>query len=1218
MINYKYGCLGKPTIEELTRKLQARESVVLLGPQLIGKRFFLSHLIKHLKDLRYSTPVYATCHPIEEAVLGGDAWIKRCNPEAIEVPPRSNEIFSKVDEQLSNTGSALLIITNIDSLPYAQAREILIQIRTRVEDQRKGSLSVIITGEMSLTALVYGPNSEFNCANQYVVQGLDRELFRDYARLYAKALNVRYTPSDEALNFLFEQAGGNAQFLRLIYLDIHQTSGLGAQGDEKSLTPEDFERTIHSPRFFGEVLASVFHGCLSRIDRNANDLQRVHKLLLSGEAEANPSPELMELTGIAIRAGKVLRLFSPFVKLVLERYYTNRRLAELYFKHQNLKEAEECLIAPAHDTTPSIDRQEDASLIEGNVQWLIVQLYSRVHEGVESIQVLLEQGCRYLLDNTQVRLFVRRSRPGQLGSWWPVAGVDRPTQDADNDQEVDHLQLIMNQSERQTEETPTTVRNLYSVDPLADGQTIHDSFCVIVRSATGVALSPEFRRLLQDLLKHFEEAHRRAYAIEKTKIRNQRLNDFADIFENIIQGLGKDIIDVPSVLRLAAQRIRRLGYHRVLFSIVDPMTGEIRGAVDDSRDGVNLAELTRYRLRNFWEDIQSYVCVKKKTRIVFDAPNDRLANKQAVVKAGLKAFAVIPIISRSEWVIGTLHVERTDRKPLAADEIQDFEALAQRLAIALEQVERVNHLQNATDGLEEPLFVVDRTMRVRYANKIAGQLLGIESGWHGRDLNQPITRISTDISRSIEKQVKRTLVTREAILEHLPQQSPDPQTYELMTRSINSSFDDDVTVGVVGHVRDLTYLYRVFGALEKIQSCHDEEKLISTLLDAMKGLGHRWARLYLVSSEKPHVFQSRNCFGSEDQNFVRRFQSGDFQLKSAQEPGHESWICVNEKSPTVFYCAREGEKSTTIRSERGLVAQVIVDPQCPVELQKQPGDFWIDFPILRGADVLGKVTLACDPKAFGPEDLEFLKLLAKLLSVQLNAIKQSEEIKYQQYKRETMRKSVYHTCHNIGTRLGAYPALIWRYKRLSRQSPELQQINQDFERIHTGIQESIDRATRHLTPVTIVPKPCELKTFLETTFQRIVSEDELKTLDVETTPGLSIDTHVIEGVLCELVENSRHCLPEGKQLEVRVSAHRIQEGDDELIVIDYLDNGPGVKPESKEDIFKEFVSRRKGGTGLGLAYIRHVIEAHHGQVCEKGAFGLGVHIQIKLPLSSAT
>jgi two-component system OmpR family sensor kinase len=58
----------------------------------------------------------------------------------------------------------------------------------------------------------------------------------------------------------------------------------------------------------------------------------------------------------------------------------------------------------------------------------------------------------------------------------------------------------------------------------------------------------------------------------------------------------------------------------------------------------------------------------------------------------------------------------------------------------------------------------------------------------------------------------------------------------------------------------------------------------------------------------------------------------------------------------------------------------------------------------------------------------------------------------------------------------------------------------------------------------------------------------------------------------------------------------------DAIVVRVSDEGPGIPPENQERIFDRFYrvddsrTRGNGGTGLGLAVVRSLVEAHDGTV----------------------
>jgi signal transduction histidine kinase len=62
------------------------------------------------------------------------------------------------------------------------------------------------------------------------------------------------------------------------------------------------------------------------------------------------------------------------------------------------------------------------------------------------------------------------------------------------------------------------------------------------------------------------------------------------------------------------------------------------------------------------------------------------------------------------------------------------------------------------------------------------------------------------------------------------------------------------------------------------------------------------------------------------------------------------------------------------------------------------------------------------------------------------------------------------------------------------------------------------------------------------------------------------------------------------------------------------DAGDGISPELRERIFEPFVSRRTGGTGLGLALCRQIVEEHGGTITLASAAGEPTRFSVRLPV----
>jgi len=70
------------------------------------------------------------------------------------------------------------------------------------------------------------------------------------------------------------------------------------------------------------------------------------------------------------------------------------------------------------------------------------------------------------------------------------------------------------------------------------------------------------------------------------------------------------------------------------------------------------------------------------------------------------------------------------------------------------------------------------------------------------------------------------------------------------------------------------------------------------------------------------------------------------------------------------------------------------------------------------------------------------------------------------------------------------------------------------------------------------------------------------------------------------------------------------------VVIDVVDDGPGVPKELTDRIFNAFFTTKPQGSGLGLAIVRKVVDAHDGKIDILGG-RRGTHFRVTLPVSGA-
>jgi signal transduction histidine kinase len=129
-------------------------------------------------------------------------------------------------------------------------------------------------------------------------------------------------------------------------------------------------------------------------------------------------------------------------------------------------------------------------------------------------------------------------------------------------------------------------------------------------------------------------------------------------------------------------------------------------------------------------------------------------------------------------------------------------------------------------------------------------------------------------------------------------------------------------------------------------------------------------------------------------------------------------------------------------------------------------------------------------------------------------------------------------------------------------------------------------------------------------------------LEVKTVgqPYARVNPAQIQQVLLNLVINARQAMPDGGTIRLVValdpSGRRAE--------LSVSDTGIGIAPQHLRRIFEPFYSTKnapdddgQGGTGLGLAVCRDIVEAHHGRLRAESRLGQGSTFTLILPACPA-
>ncbi|MCL5959675.1 MAG: ATP-binding protein [Chloroflexi bacterium] len=141
------------------------------------------------------------------------------------------------------------------------------------------------------------------------------------------------------------------------------------------------------------------------------------------------------------------------------------------------------------------------------------------------------------------------------------------------------------------------------------------------------------------------------------------------------------------------------------------------------------------------------------------------------------------------------------------------------------------------------------------------------------------------------------------------------------------------------------------------------------------------------------------------------------------------------------------------------------------------------------------------------------------------------------------------------------------------------------------------------------------------------AQEKAVCLDVKTVEGLpliEIDSQRISQVIENLLSNALRHTGQGGNVTVAVCASdeksRRSDGIGNSLEVSVMDTGTGISRDELPFVFDRFYrpdksrARSSGGSGIGLAIVKHLVEAHGGKVWAESEVGKGSRFTFELPV----
>ena len=220
--------------------------------------------------------------------------------------------------------------------------------------------------------------------------------------------------------------------------------------------------------------------------------------------------------------------------------------------------------------------------------------------------------------------------------------------------------------------------------------------------------------------------------------------------------------------------------------------------------------------------------------------------------------------------------------------------------------------------------------------------------------------------------------------------------------------------------------------------------------------------------------------------------------------------------------------------------------------------------------------------------------------------------------------------HGIKNPLSTVLLGVQKISKLCREKEgDREQTCQRIEEYATSIEEEIQRlrkATDGFMRFVNLETPLKEVMDLEALLTRLIHKYQTMAPEgvsvhfIELMKPLNIiaDIKQLETAFDNLLENAVSSF-DGKG-EVTITIRQADKVDKdlrpkELIIVEITDNGKGIPEAYLANVFKPFVSFKPGGTGLGLALTKRIVEDHKGSISITSKEGIGTTVIVSLPTS---
>ncbi|MDD1721742.1 MAG: GAF domain-containing protein [Euryarchaeota archaeon] len=296
---------------------------------------------------------------------------------------------------------------------------------------------------------------------------------------------------------------------------------------------------------------------------------------------------------------------------------------------------------------------------------------------------------------------------------------------------------------------------------------------------------------------------------------------------------------------------------------------------------------------------------------------------------------------------------------------------------------------------------------------------------------------------------------------------------------------------------------------------------------------------------------------------------------------------------------------------------------------------YLNVPILIGDELVATIALANAPHDYTSKDVDAIKRIADMLSLAIVRLRSDEMLKrYSEHLGELVEErtrqlkdaerlaGIGETAAMIGHDLRNPLQGLQYIVDLQKLRLERTPVDQRGPREWEGLDVLLDRINEQIfymdkivgdlqdyaRPMVLDRKVVPLRALIDDVLRSMPHIESAHVITDIPSLSLTADPYLMRRVFANLILNALQAMPDGGTLAITAAA------DNGAAVICVHDTGVGIPSELTEKLFSPLTTGKAKGTGLGLAVVKRIIDAHNGDIAFESTVGEGTLFTVRLPI----